>query len=757
MANNNDGFTWGAIAVSLFLLGVEVYYGLNDLYIATGNVKLALSSQSIFGGLYSNSHFLIKGCCFALIVLGMMVMYGTTVPYKWSTLITLVTSGIVLFWLPKLGMGPGYAVLYAFTTLLGYVLLIIFYPQFCRKLFSLSRGRNLNTKNTFDQEHEKIENDDSINIPLRFRYNDRWNNGWINVVAPFRGTMILGTPGSGKSFSIVGPVIEQCFAKDYTFFTYDYKFPTLTNDMYYEYKKTYGKFMKDGITDKGEPIPKFCVINFNDPRYSMRCNPLHPSFIRDAADAMEKAELIMRNIDPYSVTRKDFFSQSASSFIASGILMLRRYKDGKYCTFPHLLELINRDYTSVFDAMLLDFVDGKPCPWLECKNVMTAFDDARKNQAKEQLQGQIASARIPMSRFTSPLLFWIMSGDDFTLDLNNPKEPKILCVGNDPDRQQVYSTTLALMTDGMFSNINHPGRKRCAVILDEMPTIRLKNVDNLIATARSNRVAIFMGAQDKSQLIRDYNENEANVVFNTVGNYLCGQVNGTTARDLSAMFGKEFRLRESESQGENNSSVSTSYQLEEILPSYVIENLSTGTFFGRTQDVFDNKLDKKLFCGEIQIDSNKVKAKSKSIKEGTNSDGSYLPRMDKGAFKDRELVEKILKDDESKENACISSMTSKLIDEALNKDDSGADGEAARKPTTNMTWDDFNLIARSQYEDMSSDEKSALLNDVIKETINKEIERVIGNNYRRIREDINEFFDTIDIPEGKVVVNYEEL
>jgi hypothetical protein len=160
------------------------------------------------------------------------------------------------------------------------------------------------------------------------------------------------------------------------------------------------------------------------------------------------------------------------------------YQGGRYCTFPHAIELLNKKYADVFTIL-------RSYPELE--NYLSPFVDAWESDAQEQLQGQIASAKIPLSRMISPALYWVMTGDDFSLDINNPKEPKILVVGNNPDRQNIYSAALGLYNSRIVKLINKKGQLKSSVIIDELPTIYFRGLDNLIATARSNKVAVLLG------------------------------------------------------------------------------------------------------------------------------------------------------------------------------------------------------------------------------------------------------------------------
>ena len=254
--------------------------------------------------------------------------------------------------------------------------------------------------------------------------------------------------------------------------------------------------------------PRFYVINFDDPRRSHRCNPIHPDFMSDISDAYESAYTIMLNLNKTWVQKQgDFFVESPIILFAAIIWYLRIYKNGKYCTFPHAIELLNRRYEDVFPILT---------SYPELENYLSPFMDAWQGGAMEQLAGQIASAKIPLSRMISPQLYWVMSASEFTLDINNPEEPKILCVGNNPDRQNIYGAALGLYNSRIVKLINKKGQLKSSVIIDELPTIYFKGLDNLIATARSNKVAVCLGFQDFSQLVRDYGDKEAKVVINTV-------------------------------------------------------------------------------------------------------------------------------------------------------------------------------------------------------------------------------------------------
>lgn len=356
----------------------------------------------------------------------------------------------------------------------------------------------------------------------------------------------------------------------------------------------------------GDNPPSFYVINFDDPEHSHRCNPIHPDFMSDIADAYESAYTIMLNLNRSWVQKQgDFFVESPIVLFAAIIWYLKIYENGKYCTFPHAIEFLNRRYEDIFPILT-------SYPQLE--NYLSPFMDAWLGGAAEQLAGQIASAKIPLSRMISPQLYWVMTGDDFTLDINNPKEPKILCVGNNPDRQNIYGAALGLYNSRIVKLINKKGMLKSGVIIDELPTIYFKGLDNLIATARSNKVAVCLGFQDFSQLKRDYGDKEASVVMNTVGNIFAGQVVGETAKSLSERFGKVLQKRQSISINRQDVSTSFNTQMDSLIPPSKISTLTQGIFVGAVSDNFDERIDQKIFHAEIVVDNKRVAAETKAYK-----------------------------------------------------------------------------------------------------------------------------------------------
>jgi len=523
---------------------------------------------------------------------------------SWNKIYTALGFGFIFFflnwWILHLPLPAVFnAALYITTLTVGYILLLVAGLWMSRLLKHNLMQDVFNTENeSFMQETRLMTNEYSVNLPTRFFYEKKWNDGWINIVNPFRATIVLGTPGSGKSFAVVNNYIKQQIEKGFSLYCYDYKFPDLSEIAYNHLLNHL-----DGYTVK----PKYYVINFDDPRRSHRCNPINPAFMTDISDAYESAYTIMLNLNRTWIQKQgDFFVESPIILLAAIIWYLKIYRNGKYCTFPHAVEFLNKKYSDIFPILT---------SYPELENYLSPFMDAWEGNAQDQLQGQIASAKIPLSRMISPQLYWVMTGNDFTLDINNPAEPKILCVGNNPDRQNIYSAALGLYNSRIVKLINKKGQLKSSVIIDELPTMYFRGLDNLIATARSNKVAVCLGFQDYSQLTRDYGDKESKVIQNTVGNIFSGQVVGETAKSLSERFGKVLQKRQSMTINRQDTSTSINTQMDSLIPASKISNLTQGMFVGAVSDNFDERIEQKIFHAEIVVDTEKVNRETAKYKK----------------------------------------------------------------------------------------------------------------------------------------------
>ena len=626
MAQEDDLRALGKImdflrAVSIILAIMNVYWYCYEAMrmwgVTIGVVDRILINFNRTGGLF---HSILYTKLFSLLLLALSCLGTKGVKAEkmsWSKIWTVLAVGFCLFflnwWILLLPISHlGNATLYIFTMTAGYICLLMGGLWMSRLLkHNLMEDVFNNENESFMQETKLMENEYSVNLPTRFYYKKKWQRGWINVVNPFRATIVLGTPGSGKSFAVVNNYIKQQIEKGYSMYIYDFKFSDLSTIAYNHMMNH-----QNGYKVK----PQFYVINFDDPRRSHRCNPIHPDFMSDISDAYESAYTIMLNLNKTWVQKQgDFFVESPIILFAAIIWYLRIYKNGKFCTFPHAIELLNRRYEDVFPILT---------SYPELENYLSPFMDAWQGGAMEQLAGQIASAKIPLSRMISPQLYWVMSASEFTLDINNPEEPKILCVGNNPDRQNIYGAALGLYNSRIVKLINKKGQLKSSVIIDELPTIYFKGLDNLIATARSNKVAVCLGFQDFSQLVRDYGDKEAKVVINTVGNIFSGQVVGETAKTLSERFGKVLQKRQSISINRQDVSTSINTQMDSLIPPSKISGLTQGMFVGSVSDNFTERIEQKIFHAEIVVDTDKVKREESHyqpipiINDFKNADGN---------------------------------------------------------------------------------------------------------------------------------------
>ncbi|MDH6355858.1 hypothetical protein M2132_002208 [Dysgonomonas sp. PH5-45] len=592
-------------AISIIFVVINIYwfcyFALREWGINIGVVDKILLNFDRTAGLFGN---ILYTKLFAVVFLALSCLGTKGVKEEkitWPKIYVFLAIGFILFfmnwWILDLPLPTAATTgFYILTMAAGYLFLLVGGLWMSRLLKNNMFDDVFNTENeSFMQETRLLQSEYSVNLPTKFWYKKKQWKGWINVVNPFRASIVLGTPGSGKSYAVVNQYIKQQIEKGFSMYVYDFKFPDLSIIAYNHLLNNQLGYKK---------IPTFYVINFDDPSRSHRCNPINPSFMEDISDAYESSYTIMLNLNKTWVQKQgDFFVESPIILFASIIWYLRIYKDGKYCTFPHAIEFLNKRYEDIFPILT---------SYPELENYLSPFMDAWLGGAADQLMGQIASAKIPLSRMISPQLYWVMSGDEFTLDINNPDDPKVLVVGNNPDRQNIYGAALGLYNSRIVKLINKKGQLKSSVVIDELPTIYFKGLDNLIATARSNKVAVLLGFQDFSQLTRDYGDKEAKVVMNTVGNIFSGQVVGDTAKTLSDRFGKVLQKRQSMTINRNDKSTSISTQMDSLIPPSKISNLTQGMFVGAIADNFDERIEQKIFHCEIVVDNAKVAAETKA-------------------------------------------------------------------------------------------------------------------------------------------------
>ncbi|HET7119138.1 MAG TPA: conjugal transfer protein MobC [Hanamia sp.] len=594
--------------ISIVILLIHFYY---YCYLAFKDWGLSSAfSDRILNNIYRTGIFssfvkskLVAFGFLAISLLGAKGRKHEKMNYK--TAFAYLITGLLLYFVSYLSlllplMIQEVAIIYIGITSVGFLLILSGGTLLSRIIKSRMNNKDIFNKEneTFPQEERLLQNEYSINLPARYRLKNKVRNSWINIINPFRGIMVLGTPGSGKSYFVIRHVITQHIRKGFTMFVYDFKFDDLSKIAYNTWLKYRHHYKKS---------PQFFVINFDDLTRSHRCNPLEPSAMTDITDAAESARTILMGLNREWIKRQgDFFVESPINFLSAVIWYLRKYKGGEFCTLPHVIELMQIDYDSLFTLLRTE---------KEIEVLINPFVNAYLNDVMEQLEGQIASAKVAMARLSSPQLYYVLSGNDFNLDINNPGEPKIVCMGNNPQKIQIYGAVLSLYVTRLIKQVNKKGKLKSSLIFDEFPTIYLNNMDSLIATARSNKVATCLGVQDFSQLRKDYGREQADVIMNITGNIIAGQVTGDTAKQLSERFGKIMQDRESYSINSGDTSISRSKQLEAAIPPSKISALSSGEFVGMVADDPDNKIELKTFHCEIINDHEALKREQEDYRD----------------------------------------------------------------------------------------------------------------------------------------------
>jgi len=511
-----------------------------------------------------------------------------------QTITTYLITGIILyavshFFLSINAQVETAALLYMGATSFGYLLILAGGNLLSRLLKVNLSGDTFNKENeTFPQEERLLENEYSINLLTRYWLKGKQRNGWINIINPFRSTLLSGSAGAGKTYFYIRHVIDQHLKKGFSMLVYDFKYPDLSTLAYNKLLKYAGNY---------NVKPAFYVINFDEIMH--RCNPLEPNGMTDITDATESARTIMLGLNREWLKKQgDFFVESAISFVTALIWYLKKYEDGKYCTLPHAIELMMVDYKRLFTVLTMEE---------EIQALLNPFVSAWEKEEWGQLEGQIGSAKISMARLVSPKLYYVLSGNDFTLDINNPQEPKIVCLGNNPQKLQTYGAVLSLYVTRILKLVNQKDKLKCSLVFDEYPTL-VADLVPTITTARSNLVSCTIGIQSVEQLKKEYGAEQANIIAGISGNIISGQVSGDGAEKLSKIFGKIVQDRQSLSINSSDTSLSKSTQMDSAIPASKIASLSSGQFVGIVADNPDQKIELKMFHAEIVNDHGAIKA-----------------------------------------------------------------------------------------------------------------------------------------------------
>jgi len=539
--------------------------GAFDHRLTLKGLSLLLLLLSLLGGAGRKSLRATYASCYWLIGIGGLLYFG-------SCLLATTT------WY-MLATGAGYLL-----TLMGITRLMRVLPSPFRQSDPFGEQQA-----GFPQERRVIASAFGVNLPARYTYKKQEKNSWINIVNARRGILILGSPGSGKSRFIVEPIIRQLMGKGMAIFLFDLKYDSLSRQAYnlfLQYRKYY------------RPATQFYCINFKDLARSHRCNLLEPATMEWQSDAIGASRTILLSMNKiWARQQGEFFVESAVNFLAALIWFLRKYEGGRFCTLPHVIELAQVEYHKLFSVL-----STEP----EVQVLVTPFIETYKNGTLKMLDGQVSGARIPLGRLASPDVYYILTGNDFTLDINDPGAPKIFCLGGDISRQEALSPIISLYIDRMNRLVNKPGQYPCALVCDEFATLRAYSMAETIATARSNNIVPVLAIQDVNQLYTRYSREEADAILNIAGNVLCGQAGGETARWMSERFPKVQKEKTSVSTNSVDTSISHSLQWEPIVTPATIANLSSGEFVGVVADDPDVPVELKAFHAKVQLGESEI-------------------------------------------------------------------------------------------------------------------------------------------------------
>lgn len=499
----------------------------------------------------------------------------------WKPCVALILGGIGLYFLDPAWMGGA---AYMVVSGGGFILVMVggrrltcIYPLSFRKRDPFGKRQA-----GFPQEQQKIETDYSINFPAEFTYREEKRRSWVNVINARRGVLIIGSPGCGKSWFLVEPCMRQLIQKGMAMFVYDFKYPVLTQltyDLFCQHKDKYPK----GIS--------FFVINFSDISRSHRCNVLDIGGLKWLSDAFGMSRTLLYSLNKVWIHKQgEFFVESPINFLAALIWYLRKFEDGKYCTLPHVIELAQVDYEPLFSIMSLE---------PEVRTLINPFIVSYRDGVMELLDSQVSSAKIPLGRLSSPDLYYILTGNDCTLEINDPAAPKILCLGGDPPRMEALGPVLSLYIDQLNKLVNRAGRHPCALVCDEFATVRAFSMVTTMATARSNNIVPVLSIQDINQLRTQYSRGEADMILAIAGNVFCGQVGGETALRVSERFPKIVRDNRSVSTNSHDTSFSHSDHWMGSMDIAGVATLSSGEFVGVVADDPGKEMEFKTFHARI--------------------------------------------------------------------------------------------------------------------------------------------------------------
>ena len=473
---------------------------------------------------------------------------------------------------------------------------------------------------SFAQNQELVKTDTSVNIPYLFRFNKRTNKGWINI-NPFRGTMVIGTPGSGKSFGVINPAIRQMIDKGFCLCIYDFKFPDLAKIAYYHY------LLKKNKDENYQH--QFHVINLNEVEKSKRVNPFKQEYIQTLAEAQEMAESMVSSLQKGGSSSgggsEAFFTQSAINFLSSCIYFFAKFENGKYSDLPHILSFMNRSYQDIFDTLFSNE---------EIYSLLSPFKTAYDNRAFDQLEGQVGTLKIFLSRLATKESFWVFSGDEVQLKITDTENPSIIILASDPSTQDINSALYSSVLNRTLRLINSKNNLPGGIIADEFPTIYIHKIDNVVATARSNKIAVLLGLQEIPQLRQFYKKEVADTISAIVGNIISGSARDKNTLDwMEKMFGKIKQKSYSQSISQQGTSTSINEKMDFMIPAGKIAALKTGEMVGMIAQGEENNTEEyktSAISGKINLDMKALKIE----------EDNYVPMPNYYSFIDKRGIDR---------------------------------------------------------------------------------------------------------------------
>ncbi|MHC6199171.1 type IV secretory system conjugative DNA transfer family protein [Elizabethkingia miricola] len=507
--------------------------------------------------------------------------------------------------LPKVLPGLNlFQIIYALLSLVGAIITQVGADNISKYMqLKMGKDRWNVEEESFDQNQELVETDTSVNIPYIFRHNKKNNNGWINV-NPFRGTIVIGVPGSGKSFGVINPAIRQMITKDFCLCIYDFKFPDLGQIAYYHY-------LLKKRQDPDNYKHNFHVININDVEKSRRVNPFKKEYITTLAEAQEMAESMVSSLQKGGSGggggSEQFFTQSAINFLSSCIYFFATYENGKYSDLPHIMAFMNRSYKEIFDTLFTHE---------ELESLLSPFKTAYDNKAFDQLEGQIGTIKIFLSRLATKESFWVFSGDEVELKITDKENPSIMILASDPGTQDINSALYSSVLNRTLRLINSKNNLPGGIVADEFPTIYIHKIDNVVATARSNKVAVLLGLQELPQLRQFYKKEIADTISAIVGNILSGAARDKNTLDwLEKMFGKIKQKTFSQSISQQGTTTSINEKMDNMIPAGKIAALKTGEMVGMIAGGEENDTEEyktSAISGKINLDMKAIEWEEKN-------------------------------------------------------------------------------------------------------------------------------------------------